>query len=511
MYHEIHRMNREGFTISRISQTVLLDWRTVKHYLLMSEADFDCFMERQSERTKALHPFEGFVQTRLQQYPGTSAAQMHDWLKEKYGDIGAVSPRTVFNFVAWIRQKYNLPKMKELRVYEMVEELPYGSQAQVDFGSYNMRDSAGKRVKVFFFTIVLSRSRYKYIWFSDIHFTSELAIIAHELAFAFFDGIPSEIVYDQDRVFISDENRGDIVLTDGFKAYTRERSFTLRFCRKADPESKGKVENVVKYVKQNFLYNRPFEDISTLNITALAWLGRTANAMPHGVTQKPPVTEWEIEKSFLTPHVAYAVKPQQQAHTLRKDNTLSWKSNFYSVPSGTYQGRGSKVMVATDNGKIVISDLTGKEICHHAIAAGKGQKIKNTDHTREKSAAITAFIEQVSDLFDNPQLGKSFLSAIRSNKPRYIRDQVTLVRQCIEQNERQFINTALEYCCQNNINSAMDFKAVTEHYSRLAANEKQQPTSTSINPLNGSLNAETLTEPAKSNINDYETLLSKKS
>lgn len=477
----------------------------------MSEADFDRFMERQSERTKALHPFEGFVQTRLQQHPETSAAQMHDWLKEKYGDIGAVSPRTVFNFVAWVRQKYNLPKMKELRVYEMVDELHYGSQAQVDFGSYNMRDNAGKRVKVFFFTIVLSRSRYKYIWFSDIHFTSELAVMAHELAFTYFEGIPTEIVYDQDRVFISDENRGDIVLTDGFKAYTRERSFTLRFCRKADPESKGKVENVVKYVKQNFLYNRPFEDISTLNINALAWLGRTANAMPHGVTQKSPVSEWEIEKSFLAPHIAYTSKPQQQPHTLRKDNTLSWKSNFYSVPSGTYQGRGSKVMVSTDDGKIVISDLTGKEICRHTIAAGKGQKIKNTDHTRDKAGAIAALIEQVSDLFDNPQLCKSFLSAIRSQKPRYIRDQVILVRQCIEQNEKQFINLALEYCCQNSISSAMDFKAVIEHYSRLAATEKQQPSSTSINPLNGSLNAETLSEPAKSNINDYETLLSKKS
>ena len=36
------------------------------------------------------------------------------------------------------------------------------------------------------------------------------------------------------------------------------------------------------------------------------------------------------QKSFLTPHGAYALKPHQQAHTLRKDNTLSWKSNFYS-------------------------------------------------------------------------------------------------------------------------------------------------------------------------------------
>ena len=94
----------------------------------------------------------------------------------------------------------------------------------------------------------------------------------------FYGGITKEIVYDQDKVFLADENKGDLLLTDAFKNYCRERSFRLHFCRKADPESKGKVENVVKYVKQNFLYNRPFTDIDILNSEALAWLGRTANA-----------------------------------------------------------------------------------------------------------------------------------------------------------------------------------------------------------------------------------------
>lgn len=508
MYYEIQRMKREGFSISRISQIVLLDWRTIKHYLSMSEADYDRFLEKQSERTKTLQPYEAFVQTRLQKYPDTPAAQMHDWLKEKYGDIGDVSSRTVFNFVAWVRQKYNLPKTSEFRVYEIVDELPYGQQAQVDFGFYNMAGKDGKRVKVSFFTMVLSRSRYKYIWFSDTHFTSALAILAHELAFTFFGGIPAEIVYDQDRVFINDENMGDIILTDDFKAYTRERSFSLRFCRKADPESKGKVENVVKYVKRNFLYNRPYEDIETLNAAALAWLERTANAMPHGFTQKPPAAEWEIEKAFLTPCIAYTPKPQQLAYTLRKDNTLSWKSNFYTVPSGTYKGRGSRVMVAQDNGQIVMSDLAGKEICRHSIAAGKGQKVKNTDHTRDKAAAITELIDQVCKLLDDPMQGQLFFSVIRTHKPRYIRDQVILVRQCIEQTPKQVINMALDYCCKNKVSSAIDFKAVMQQYSRLETPQKQHQM-IAINPLNGTLNAAKLSQPAKSNIKDYETVLSK--
>lgn len=212
----------------------------------MSERDFDLFMEKQSDRRKDLVPYEAFVKGRLEQYTDTSAAQMHDWLKEHFPVFPTVSPKTVFNFVAWVRQQYRIPKTSIVREYEVVAELPYGKQAQADFGEYNLRDNQGKRVKVFFFTIVLSRSRFKYVWFLDQYFTSELAIEAHEKAFAFFGGIPDEIVYDQDKVFIVSENKGDLILTDRFRAYTRERPFKLHFCRRSDPESKGKVENVSK-------------------------------------------------------------------------------------------------------------------------------------------------------------------------------------------------------------------------------------------------------------------------
>jgi len=113
------------------------------------------------------------------------------------------------------------------------------------------------------------------------------------------EGCPSEIVYDQDRLFIVSENLGDIILTAGFRTYVAQSSFITHFCRTADPESMGKVENVVKYVKQNFLCNRSFKDLETLNNEAQAWLSRTANALEHGTTKKVPAHEYQIEKDFL--------------------------------------------------------------------------------------------------------------------------------------------------------------------------------------------------------------------
>ena len=506
MYYEIHRMNREDYSVSKISRELVLNRRTVISYLSMSESQYELFLYNQSERKKELQPFEEFVKTRLETYQDTSASQMHDWLKEKHEDFPVVSPKTIYNFVMWVRQKYNLPKISPAREYMVVEELPYGKQAQVDFGEYNMRDGSGKRVKVWFFVMVLSRSRYKHLWFSEHPFTSELAITAHEKAFCFFGGIPDQIVYDQDKVFIVDENRGDLILTDAFRAYTKERSFTLHFCRKADPESKGKVENAVRYIKQNFLYNRSFFNIETLNDEALAWLGRTANMMPHSRTLKPPYQEWIIEKPFLKFYTTFAVQPSQTLYTVRKDNTISWKGNFYSLPLGTYNGRGSQVCVKKENGKIVISDLSCNQICHHTIPCGKGQIVSNTDHRRDKLGAIEELIQQVSQLFDDPCKAAQYLKAINGEKPRYIRDQITLMRQTVEKHDQPTVSEALAYCCQNNIYSAVDFKSVAEQNTRNKTAQSETVIER-VNPLTGSLSPNATVKPATSKIMDYQILM----
>jgi hypothetical protein len=476
----------------------------------MNESEYEQFINNQCDRKKDLLYFEEFVKARLEQFQDTSASQMHDWLKEKHESFPKVSSKTIYNFVMWVRQKYNLPKISPQREYMIVEELPYGKQAQVDFGEYNMRDGNHKRVKVWFFLIVLSRSRFKYIWFSEHPFTSELAIGAHEKAFACFEGIPDQVVYDQDKVFIVDENRGDLILTNAFRAYTKERSFALHFCRKADPESKGKIENGVRYVKQNFLYNRPFYNIETLNDEAIAWLGRTANIMPHGRTMKPPRDEWVIEKPFLKPYTLFVIEPlQSMPYTVRKDNAISWKGNFYALPLGTYKGRGSQVCVKKDNNEILISDLSGKELCRHTIPCGKGQVVTNTDLRRDKSGAIDEIIGQVSQMFDDPQSARQYLETIHGEKPRYIRDQIILIRQTIEKYEKQAVNEALAYCCQNGIYSAVDFKAVVKQNTRI----KTKPAELVIirkNPLTDSPSLNANVMPSKSKILDYEKLMQNK-
>src|SRR5258708_26084749 len=94
----------------------------------------------------------------------------NEWFKEHFTAFPAVSAKTVFNFVMAVRPKHQLPKTVAVRVYEIVPELPYGQQAQVDFGEYSLRNSPGKRAKVYFFLFVLARYRYKSAEFSSERF-----------------------------------------------------------------------------------------------------------------------------------------------------------------------------------------------------------------------------------------------------------------------------------------------------------------------------------------------------
>ncbi len=510
MYHEIHKMSRQGHSISDISKYLGINWRTVSKYLKMDEGQYEAFINTSNNRSKGLSQYESFVKIKLEKYPDTSASQMHDWLKEFDEDFPAVNPKTVYNFVMWVRQIHNIPKTKQERDYLIVEELSYGKQAQVDFGEYNMRTSTGGRKKVYFFTMVLSRSRYKYVYFNNTPFTSVQAVNAHEKAFAHFQGIPVEIVYDQDSVFIHDENKGDLLLTETFKSYINQRGFKTYFCRKSDPETKGKVENVVKYVKQNFLYNRSYFDLDTLNDEAIAWLHRTANHQPHGKTKQPPRELWDIEKPHLKPYATMNFKfNETKTYTVRKDNTISYKSNLYTLPQGTWAGNGTKVAVAETDGRLNINDLNGNMICSHPISTGKGKTIFNNDHKRDKTTRINQLIIETAGKFDNPTNAVSFFELIRLEKPRYIRDQIQSINECFGTIRTETLNVALAFCIDKKIYNASDFKAIATKIEQDTTNITIAENAQIKTLPDRQANLDKFT-PNTSDIIDYESLMSNK-
>ena len=503
MYYEVQRLQKQGLSYRTIAQTLVMNRRTVIKYLAMSEAEYEAFLNKKDSRGKLLDDYESFVKTRLTAHPAASAAQVHDWLKEQHKDFPYISAKTVYNFVMAVRQKYSIALEETSREYFVVDELPYGLQAQADFGQYILRNAEEKRKKVHFFVMMFSRSRMKYVRFSAIPFTSRTAIDAHEEAFKFFEGIPKEVVYDQDRLFLVDENLGDLLLTQDFKNYVFEQTFRVHFCRKADPQSKGKVENVVKFVKNNFLYGRAFYDTDTLQTQVLGWLQRTGNGMPHTSIRKIPLQEWAIEKEHLSPWVSVQVLPAYIMRYVRLDNTIAYAGNFYSLPQGTFK-KDTMVMLWLKENELHIHDDQKNFLCKHPLAQSKGSKIINTDHKRDKSKKLKVLVAEIAALFTNPQLAAQYFELIRQVKGRYLRDQVQSIRETIKGRNGELVNKVLEKCVAERYLSATTFSEL------ITLHEEQDQTITAptakiilLDPHN-SRKAET--KPDKSNLGDYEEI-----
>lgn len=508
MYHEVHHLSRLGFSRARAARYLGLDSRTAKRYLNMSEAEYEQCLLKTSERTKLLFRYEDFVKEKLSEYPETSTAQIHDWLKEHYKDFPQVCQRTVYNFVTFVRQTHNIPYVHINRDFFPVEELPFGKQAQVDFGVYNMRLSDGKRKKVYFFAMVLSRSRMKYVWFSDKVFTSEAVVLAHENAFGFFGGIPETIVYDQDRTMIVDENLGDIILTNAFKKYTKTRNFELHFCRKADPQSKGKIENVIQYVKKNFLYNRIYHNIEMLNTEAMAWLSRTANYLPHNYTKKSPESEFFIEKPYLKSYKPLITEyKQMNIYNVRKTNTIAYKGNFYTLPMGTYQQVGTQVLVKENHGNIEIYDMQEHPICSHTISCEKGKTISNSNHKRDTSKNIEEMMKQAISCFTDQERASNYLQQIREKWPRYTRDHLQVILKALAEKDRTLSDKTLDFCIKNNILHGYDFEKVL--YVLTEDAPKTNKIKENIKLLNKSCLEKAAQTPSKSSIDEYEKIMNK--
>ena len=191
---------------------------------------------------------------------------------------------------------------------------------------------------------------------------------------------------------------------------------------------------MVRYVKRNFLYYRTFHTIETLNDEVLCWLGRTANILPNQVTKKEPYSEHNIEQPYLTPYRPYlAKKASPDLYAIRKDNSIPYIGNFYSLPLGTYKGKGSRVALHVEADELIMSQPENKtEIFRHLLAVGTGQKIKKTDHVRDKTGSINERIAKAAVQFTQEELALEWIEQLREKKPRYIRDQLDIIQKAID-------------------------------------------------------------------------------
>ena len=461
VYNSIQQLKDMGFKRAAVAAQLQINRRTVDRYWTMTADEYET-QQQALKRGSSVDDYRDQILYWLRAYPTLSSAQVCDWLKEHYNED--FRERTVSRYVKRLREEYGLKKVPIPRDYEAVPELPMGQQMQVDFGQLLMPNVDGGQTRVYAAAFLLSASRYKYAEMQSRPFTAaDLVNICHN-CFRYFGGMPREMVFDQDSIVCVSENAGDIVYTYEFEKFRQETKMTIYMCRGADPESKGKIENTVKYIKGNFLSNRLYVDDGILNGSCLEWLSRTANAKVHGTTKRIPAEVFKEECEHLRPLVGFdeAVLPVV-CRTVRKDNTIIYDSNRYSVPLGTYN-KQPEVRIETKEGILYILTIFGEAICEHRISSGRGLLIQSKNHTRDRTTALDKLQNDLDARLEHR--AAEFLQAIRTEKARYSRDQFRIIQSMIDQHGVPELLEAVDFCQYSNLNSANILKDYLTHKAK---------------------------------------------
>lgn len=457
MFAEIQKRKQMGYKKQQAARELGLDNKTVRKYWDMNEREYAQYLLDSRERSRCMEPYRDMIVDKLKAHREIASAVIYDQLREADACF-ACSYRSVRRYVREIRLQEGLLTPLQIRQYTEVAETPLGFQGQVDMGVKTMTDPYGTNVKIYIFAMVLSNSRYKFMCFQREPFTAQTFCRAHDAAFRYFGGRPSEIVYDQDRVMVVSENGGDIIYTEAFENYKNYAGFSVHLCRGYDPESKGKIENVIKYIKGNFLPYRTFYSTHQLNSEGLQWLERTGNGLIHNTTKIVPAVAFAQERKHLKPAPQLGETPAlPRLALIRKDNVVMYKQNRYSMPKGTY--RPNKQARIEEDGKIVsfFDTETNELIEQLPLADGIGKSVRNTHPERQRNTKHETLLKRVLDGFGNDESAKNFVDGILSRKPRYTRDQLSMLIKLQEKYDRKDLIAAITYCQNRALYSASDF------------------------------------------------------
>jgi transposase len=474
MFGKIKEVKALGLNKAQAARRLEVDYKTITKYWDMTPAEYAEVSKGAEIRTKKVDKYKEQILEWIREYRDMSSSQIYDWLRERHNTLD-FKERTLRLYVNKLRYEHNLPKILSVRQYDEVPEMPMGYQAQVDMGEIWLLRTDKTRVKVYCFAMVLAHSRYKYALWSDKPFTTQTFTDAHNKAFEYFGGMPIEIVYDQDKLAAVSENYGDIIFTEGFQNYVDTMKFKVYLCRKGDPESKGKIEAVVKYLKYNFADHRTFYDIDSFNDDCMKWLERTGNGKVHEVTKKIPAEVFKLEKQHLKPVPQIFEKINDSdslTYIVRKNNTVLYKPNRYQVPKGTY-APGKRVKLQMENNEMDIVDIeTGEIITHHKISMKKGELVRLSHPERDRDKSIDEVYNRAFQLLNETDNARILLDSIRKEKSRYAKDQFTLIINTVEKLDSAVIDGAVDYCVKKELWSAVFFRDTAEYLQLGKAEQK---------------------------------------
>jgi transposase len=321
-------------------------------------------------RRRLVDPFVGFIDETLKQYPRLLATRLHDMLRAR-GYPGSV--RTVREYVAQVRPA---PKREAfLRIEPLI-----GEQAQVDWAHVAKVPVPGGLRSLWLFVMVLSWSRAmwaEFVFDTTVH--SLLRSLAR--AAAFFQGVTRQWVFDNPKIVVL-ERHGDAVRFHPLLLELAGRFHVqLRLCAVRKAHQKGRVERIIRFLRDRFLAGRNISGIEQGNRELATFLAEIGNARPHPIFRERSIADClaeERERLLALPDPLPTTDLVAPA-SIDKTAFARLDTNLYSLPPA-YAER-TLTLVADD---AWVRFLDGAvEVARHPRSWGRRQKIELPEHREE--------------------------------------------------------------------------------------------------------------------------------
>ena len=241
-----------------------------------------------------------------------------------------------------------------------------GESYQMDWGFVTVVDREGNEYRVACFAMVCHHCGTFYVEFFP-NARQENLLIGMLHAFMAM-GVPDEVLTDNMKSVVTRRDAGGRpVWQRDYAAFMELVGFRTRLCKPRHPFTKGKVERLIRFVKENFLAGMTLTDITRLNEDALAWCGSQAGrwrravacvpADEHAGACRPHARELEVSDE-----VALWLCPRRR---ITFDGFVSYEGRRFGVPYW-YERRECRV---SREGRYlhIYSDDLALELAVHAV------------------------------------------------------------------------------------------------------------------------------------------------
>jgi transposase len=426
---EIHHLRQQGLSIRKIAGVVGKSRNAVRRALRSAAPPTG---KRSRAQGIKLEPYFPLIKQWLR-----DPVKTH-WTAERiFNELtahGYVGGRTVVK--TYVRKHRPRPvKSAEARFY-----VKPGQQMQVDWAELGVHAVDGVARKLYVFVAIMAWSRQLFVHFTtDMHLLSWLD--CHCRAFAYFGGVPAEVLIDNLKTGVVSRAGGTVRWQKDYEQLSVAYGFRpiAHFPRR--PKTKGRVERIVRFVRQNFFEGREFTSLDDLNERARTWLRSRANDRIHRVTRERPADRFSIERAALQPLAEYEPFLEEprvaDAYALVSVNGVR-----YSVPP-MYARTPVTLHLQPSEFSVLIS---GKAIVRHAYAKPGVRLVQLPEHLppkpKPRHEQFTAIGERITVILG--ELGARYVNAVERKAPHA---PVAILREVLErlaEFDHQVVVKALE-------------------------------------------------------------------